>query len=843
MAYSRLPSSRSPFAILTLAGMPLLAFAADKHKSIQQLDTITVQGQPAQHEDTTGMARIQKTSEDLAKDQVIGIRDLLRYDPGISVNESGGRGTSSGYSMRGVDKDRVAVAVDGMAQAQTLLRQGFGMVGKGQGRSSGAQNEIEFENLSMVGITQGSGSVMAGSGALGGAVLMQTKEVQDFIHGDKDWGVHSKTTYSGKDGRLGQTLGLGGRTGALEGFVQHTRRKGHEIRPHQDIYRYGGGQINRYRLDGTGIEPETLSAKDISGPDRKAPNPMQYRSASWLSRLGYHFTPEHYTGLVMEHTRQHYDVRGMFERNYWSHIEEDSIYRPSGNLEEFSYIPTRYYYDTHQYIRRGVEYKFLPQDGARWTDQLKLRLDRQSIRLDSAIHSLNCSPYPHPDPRCTSRPDNIGSRAHYVHTRYTQTLNRFDISSHKVFGPARRHDLWINAGFNATTTFISDHDASKHAYREFDAAQSVVKSYFSQYNKHYASSPIKGRHFFLAVHDNVRLGEYWRLGVGGRYDRTAFNAAPDIFDDQVTQQWSGKTGLQHNTYENYSWDLGLVFHLTSSIDLAYKTSSGFRVPTVGELLGPSFNYRGERLTQPRLEAEKSLMHEFGVTTDNRYGSASASYFFARYDNLIDIAVPKPHLNYPPGHAMYYNLQSVRTEGLTFRSLLDMHQIWQRMPDGLQATLAMSYVKPRGPASRNPDFQGASSYVLDMLQPIRLVYGLEYLAPDERWGVSLKTTYSGSKKAGELVYESVSGGIRQIGSSKTDIRTRKWMVTDLTGHYQINNMLLLRLGAYNVFNYRYVTWESARQAGFRPIGNSLERINHLALAAPGRNYTATLEFKY
>ena len=44
-----------------------------------------------------------KTAETINKEQVLNIRDLTRYDPGIAVVEQG-RGASSGYSIRGMDK-------------------------------------------------------------------------------------------------------------------------------------------------------------------------------------------------------------------------------------------------------------------------------------------------------------------------------------------------------------------------------------------------------------------------------------------------------------------------------------------------------------------------------------------------------------------------------------------------------------------------------------------------------------------------------------------------------------------------------------------------------------------
>nr|WP_284047127.1 TonB-dependent receptor plug domain-containing protein [Actinobacillus pleuropneumoniae] len=64
------------------------------------------------------MGKVTKISKDLDKEQVQNIRDLTRYDPGISVVEQG-RGASSGYSIRGVDRNRVALLVDGLPQIQS----------------------------------------------------------------------------------------------------------------------------------------------------------------------------------------------------------------------------------------------------------------------------------------------------------------------------------------------------------------------------------------------------------------------------------------------------------------------------------------------------------------------------------------------------------------------------------------------------------------------------------------------------------------------------------------------------------------------------------------------------
>ena len=68
--------------------------------------------------DATGLGKTVKTADTLAKEQVQGIRGLQRYETGVSVVEQG-RGGSSGFAIHGVDKNRVGITVDGIAQIQS----------------------------------------------------------------------------------------------------------------------------------------------------------------------------------------------------------------------------------------------------------------------------------------------------------------------------------------------------------------------------------------------------------------------------------------------------------------------------------------------------------------------------------------------------------------------------------------------------------------------------------------------------------------------------------------------------------------------------------------------------
>lgn len=330
--------------------------------------------------EVTGLGKIVKHSQDIDKEQIMGIRDLTRYDPGIAVVEQG-RGASSGYSIRGVDRNRVGLQVDGLVQTQSYITEHSDANG-------GAINEIEYENVRSIELSKGSASAEFGSGALGGAVSFRTKEPDDIIKDGQDWGVDVKSAYSSKNKQFANTVGVAGRAGKFEGLMQFTHRKGEEIKAHksvkdisQSITRAGAfvtpyelrpapwnasGQPETQKRAGWFIlkeecptltnctpkpkaeitqEPHTrhtprteppytpkeqaiydsmshiteqVSSEDYTGDDRVLPDPMEYQSKSWLLKGGYHLTDSHYLGAVLESTKQEYDVQDKTKPAYLS---------------------------------------------------------------------------------------------------------------------------------------------------------------------------------------------------------------------------------------------------------------------------------------------------------------------------------------------------------------------------------------------------------------------------------------------------------------------------------------------------------------------------------------------
>ena len=143
----------------------------------EQLEQINVSGSTENSDTKTPpkIAETVKSAKKLEKEQAQDVKDLVRYETGITVVEAGRFG-NSGFAVRGVDENRVAVQIDGLHQAETISSQGFKELFEGYGNFNNTRNTAEIETLKQVTIRKGADSLKSGSGALGGSVSFDTKE-------------------------------------------------------------------------------------------------------------------------------------------------------------------------------------------------------------------------------------------------------------------------------------------------------------------------------------------------------------------------------------------------------------------------------------------------------------------------------------------------------------------------------------------------------------------------------------------------------------------------------------------------------------------------------------------
>lgn len=224
------------FKFNLLSASLLLTFSSLAVADDSQLEQINVSAdvQSAENSTPPKLAETVKSTKTLEKQQVQDAKDLVRYDPGVTVVEAGRFG-SSGFAIRGVEENRVAIQIDGLAQAETISSQGFKELFEGYGNFNNTRNSAEIETLKQVTLRKGADSLKAGSGALGGSVSFETKDARDYLL-EKNYYASYKRGYNSADNQHLNTLTLAGRYKMFDAIVVGTTRRGHE----QENYGYSG---------------------------------------------------------------------------------------------------------------------------------------------------------------------------------------------------------------------------------------------------------------------------------------------------------------------------------------------------------------------------------------------------------------------------------------------------------------------------------------------------------------------------------------------------------------------------------------------------------------------------
>ncbi|MGV6988898.1 lactoferrin/transferrin family TonB-dependent receptor [Testudinibacter sp. P80/BLE/0925] len=884
----------SHIVALTLLGQLAYHQAAYANED-EQLDEIRVVGSIGEiSKSQRNISRVVKNAEQLRREQVNDIRDLTRYDPGIAVNEQGS-GASAGYSIRGVDKDRVAILVDGISQAQNYMpRSNYAE------RFSGAKNEIEFENIKAVEISQGANSVAAGNSALGGAVMFVTKDPSDVIKPDQNWGVNLKSSYSSKDQRWGNSIAAAGQAGGFSALLQYTRRDGHEIKSHSDTpsqtldrlypteYQYEdlrkSGWTSAVRpahfpqtegcLEGHSpancIQSSTYAPNDVYGLTRNAANPMDYRSDSAFGKFQYEFNPSHKIGFVFENTKQRYEIEDRANRAkpFYRNYKDSGASNDSTDWKHRPLFPHYKFVDhKHDKKREGFFYEYQAENNKSWLDSAKIELDQEKVSITSIHTESACTLRGEtPNQNCELfRRNDLGIKlveggapiGYQMWKRSNATLTeqtkRIRFSGKKVldyFGI--KHEIDLLAGIGRSRFDLveglnykrydevvpADHEChqdTRFKCQKFNHGLMQIEKELSSKQDH----PIKGKNYYFGVSNNWELGKYVDLSGGIRYDSYKFDSSNPAF--------------KNDDYSSLSWAAGIAVNLTENITLSYKASTGFRVPNAQEMYGTDLQRKRGVQSREKIQAEKAFNQEVGFDIHGNVGYITANVFRADYKNFITlkrrmnddtITSQKEMVSY------YGNQEEAHSAGFNVRGVLDFHALWKTLPDGLSGSAAYSKVRPRklGKVSGNSQNMLESSYAMDSLQPAKFILGLDYDAPTGKWGSGIRFTRSDAKKASELVSTKPNidtRGVRNIGVVRTV--SKSWYTWDWVGYVNIGKNVTLRGGIYNLTNAKYVTWESLRQTGITGLSTGVtaevEGLGYDRLTAPGRNFALSVEVNF
>jgi vitamin B12 transporter len=103
------------------------------------------------------------TREEIERKQAVTVLDVLRDVPGVTVVESGSRGSTSTVLVRGADSDQVLVLIDGVEVNSTTL-------------GSFDFANLTVDNVERIEVLRGWGGTLYGSQAVGGVIQIFTRK-------------------------------------------------------------------------------------------------------------------------------------------------------------------------------------------------------------------------------------------------------------------------------------------------------------------------------------------------------------------------------------------------------------------------------------------------------------------------------------------------------------------------------------------------------------------------------------------------------------------------------------------------------------------------------------------
>ncbi|UKO95742.1 TonB-dependent hemoglobin/transferrin/lactoferrin family receptor [Nostoc sp. UHCC 0870] len=198
---------------LVLNILPIPKTVATENKNPEDTIELSVVGTRDPNETAPANVTI-INREQIEKQQARDVRDLLRYEPGISVPYDS-RGGLQGINLRGLSGNRVNLQVDGI---RLPYEYNYGTTRLGR-------DFVDIETLNALEIFRGNNSAVLGSDALGGTVNFATARTGNLLDSiGKNSYTSFRTQYSSKDSGFVGTFTQANRLDNIDTLFIYTRR-------------------------------------------------------------------------------------------------------------------------------------------------------------------------------------------------------------------------------------------------------------------------------------------------------------------------------------------------------------------------------------------------------------------------------------------------------------------------------------------------------------------------------------------------------------------------------------------------------------------------------------------
>ncbi|ULJ64981.1 TonB-dependent hemoglobin/transferrin/lactoferrin family receptor [Wielerella bovis] len=780
-----------------------------------------------------------KNRATITREMIRDNRDLVRYSADVGVAENGRH--QKGFAMRGVDDNRVGIAIDGI----TLPDSEENSLYKRYGNFNHSRLRIDPELVRNIEVIKGSDSLNFGSGSLGGNVNYRTLSVGDIVRDDRHFGGMLRSGYSTKNREWVNTMGLGFRNDAFDAVILYTHRHGHETQNHDNTAEPRVGESDEVR------------AKFARhGINQINPDPSQHNNNGWLAKLGWQVSPSQRIALTYNGQRN------------------------SNFVNEFSYEhPTwltgrgwRDIDDRQRISNAALTYELTPEASPISVFKVELDHARTHNGINIAKGQYNYISF-----------NNYGYDKQHTEEyfqRYNKTkLNRLSLFtetnpfqflgqhtlSFKILGGLREFENINNDQF-----FKADGTLEDRGYINWTTGEKMPNP-----DIYTIQHPVKTTFYGIAVQDKIKWNQTFSSQIGIRYDQEKYGPQhSSIACGNATRMGRLCGAAKDKTFRNWSGLVGLNAQLNDNWHLGYQISSGFRNPTASEMYFTFESFAGNWFANPTLKAEKSINHNITLSGSGHYGKLNLGAYHSRYRDFLYeregwVNIENPYCNsswcdryVSTPYQQFFNADKAKISGIELKGSLNLNAIGF-LPQGWQMSGALGW-------SKGQMYSEGRKVNLLAIQPLKAIIGLDYEHPSEKWGIFSRLTYNKGKNPKnaqylqgerrcireEFDYWYGSSICRAYDTAQPSVQQFPWWnqsawIWDIYGYYRPMKNFTMRAGIYNVTNRKYHSWDTLRGLNLTGTSDRVARANDRGnhnqglerFTAPGRNYAVSLEYKF
>ena len=770
----------TPYALLLItAGMSVTSYALAE----EQLSEIKITDEISSEHKTQSNV-IRTNAKTIQQEMIRDTRDLVRYTTDVGISDNGR--FLKGFSIRGVEGNRVGISVDGVNLPDSEENSLYSRYGN----FNPSRLSIDSELVRDIDIVRGSDALNSGSGALGGSVNYHTLDAQDIVKSNNKFGALLRGGYASKNSEWVRTLGLGYVGDKVDAVLMYSQRTGHEIKSRGE-----GPEFNYTRS--------------------QHPGPATHRFHSYLAKVGYQITPHHKVGVGLNGQK---GSRYVDERSYtsygsaWREADDQNkrinvnayyLYTPESNYLAFSKLD----FDYQKTDLAAVNYK-----GQRdWLTNEKQLSEVYDRRMKTVFKRISAE--------LESMPFNLGGEHVFSFRTYASErefkninhdTNEFGLDDWytiqrpvktRIYGASLKDQITWNPRFESgwRPTFSANvgtrYDYAKLSPKALNAACS--KACLAEGEP--AQSSFSNWSGFLGL--DAQTTDTWKFGYQLSTGYRIPTATELYFSfTNAYGTWKSNPGLKsersinHTVFAKAQNEKGIFdvsLYQTRYRDFLFEQESIIEQTQYGRTY--------QTPVQQMVNVDNARVHGVEVK-----GSLNL-------DTIFPI---------PQGFKLHAALGYSKGKLSNSTSLLSIQPI--------KAVLGLDYEDPNGKwgiFSRLTYLGSKKAKDAKTLEIKDRCVAWEY---DDWTGED-----QCSKKE---LYQSVEN-YKYLNKST--------YLVDLFGFYKIKEAIILRAGVYNLFDKKYHTWDALRGINAHSTTNNIDR-NGVGLErfyAPGRNFSASVEIRF